>query len=107
MWAEIGQKLNYQSNAIVMTDDYGSGLEYYGWTSAAYWPASGDIYASSLRGGAFEFDKEFARRTRSSSFFIVTDFKDLAVQKDLQARLAAYPVFAQGDGYVIYDLENR
>ncbi|HAV78193.1 MAG TPA: hypothetical protein DCX53_12665, partial [Anaerolineae bacterium] len=68
---------------------------------------SGDIYASSLRGSNFNFEDEFSRRTRSSSFFVVTDFKDLSLQTDLETRLESYPIFAQGDRYIIYDLENR
>jgi len=107
MWAEIGDKLNHETVAIALTEDYGSRLQYFGWTSAAYWPASGDIYASSLKGEDFIFDKEFKRRTQSKALFLVTDFKDLKAQPDLQTRLSTYPIFAQGEDYVIYDLENR
>jgi hypothetical protein len=107
MWAEIGKKLNHKTDAIALTEDYGSRLEYFGWTHAAVWPASGDIFASGLRGANFDFEKEFATRTRSSSYFVVTDFKDLTVQPELEARLAKAPIFAQDNGYVIYDLENR
>jgi hypothetical protein len=107
MWAEIGETLNHETVAIALTEDYGSRLQYFGWTTAAYWPASGDLYAASLRGETFDFEKEFKRRTQSKAFFLVTDFKDLKAQPDLQARLSAYPIFAEGEGYMIYDLENR
>jgi hypothetical protein len=107
MWAQIGEKLNHEMTAIALTEDYGSRLQFFGWTSAAYWPASGDIYAASLHGENFVFDKEFKRRVQSKAFFLVTDFKDLKAQPELQARLSTLPIFAQGDGYVIYDLENR
>ncbi|NJC95284.1 MAG: glycosyltransferase family 39 protein [Anaerolineae bacterium] len=107
MWAEIGEKLNHETTAVALTEDYGSRLQYFGWTSAAYWPASGDLYAASLRGNNFDFEKEFSRRIQSKAYFLVTDFNDLKAQPELQARLATYPIFAQGEGYVIYDLENR
>jgi hypothetical protein len=107
MWAEIGEKLNHETRAVALTEDYGSRLQYFGWTSAAYWPASGDIYASGLRDMGFNFDKEFPRRTQSKAFFLVTDFKDLNAQPELKARLSTYPIFAQGEGYVIYDLRDN
>jgi hypothetical protein len=107
MWAEIGEKLNHEMTAIALTEDYGSRLQYFGWTNTAYWPASGDIYAAGLHGENFVFDKEFKRRVQSKRYFLVTDFKDLKAQPELQARLSTYPIFAQGEGYVIYDLENQ
>lgn len=107
MWAAIGEKLNYETKAVALTEDYGSRLQYFGWTSAAYWPASGDIYASDLRNIGFNFENEFPRRIQSKAFFLVTDFKDLKAQPQLQAQLATYPIFAQGEGYVIYDLRNN
>jgi hypothetical protein len=107
MWAEIGEKLNHETTAVALTEDYGSRLQYFGWTSAAYWPAAGDLYASSLRGNNFNFEKEFPKRVQSKAFFLVTDFRGLKAQPELQARLSTYPIFAQGEGYVIYDLENR
>lgn len=107
MWAEIGEKLDHETVAVALTEDYGSRLQYFGWTTAAYWPASGDIYASSLRGSGFNFEREFTKRTQSKAYFLVTDFKDLKAQPELQERLSTLPIFAEGEGYVIYDLENR
>jgi len=107
MWAEIGEKLDHETVAIALTEDYGSRLQYYGWTSAAYWPASGDIYAAGLRGEVFNVEKEFPKSTQSKAYFLVTDFKDLKAQPELQTRLSTLLIFAKGDGYVIYDLENR
>lgn len=106
MWAEIGKKLNYESDAIALTDDYGSRLQYFGWTTATAWPTSGDIYASSLRGKNFNFAREFPKRVRSNSFFLVTDFQELKLQPELEALLETHPVFAKGDGYIIYDLRE-
>ena len=44
LWAKIGEKLAYQKNAVALTQDYGSRLEYWGWTTADMWPTSGDLY---------------------------------------------------------------
>jgi len=34
----------------------------------------------------------------------VTDFQELDRQPDLKKSLSAFPVYAQGNGYMIYDL---
>jgi hypothetical protein len=39
-------------------------------------------------------------------YFLVTDFDELNRQPELKQRLARFSVFAQGDGYVIYDLSD-
>lgn len=36
--------------------------------------------------------------------FIVTDFTELNLQPFLKEKLKTYPVFAEGDGYIIYNL---
>ena len=39
--------------------------------------------------------------------FLVTDFDELERQPFLQVKLIEYPIFAQGDGYIIYDLREK
>ena len=107
MYAEVGNLLDHQPNVIALTEDYGSRLQYFGSIDAAVWPYLGDIKADGLRGIVFDFEKEFEWRTRSSAYFIVTDLKQFDLQPDLKAKLAEYPIFAQGDGYVIYQLMEK
>ena len=106
MWAEIGELLGHRSNAIALTQDYGSRLQYYGWTTATNWPASGDFYASSLRGNTIPFEKVFPNRLRNNAFFLVTDFDELDKQPDLKAKLSTYPVYAEGEGFIMYQLRD-
>ncbi len=95
-WAQVGGVLEHQASIIALTTDYGYPLEYYGWQNAALWPLSGDIG---------NFSHVFSSLTRNKSYFLITDFDEYNRQPDLQKRLSQnYPVFAQGNGYIIYDL---
>jgi hypothetical protein len=38
--------------------------------------------------------------------FVVTDFDELERQPLLKGKLSGYPIFAEGDGYIIYDLTS-
>jgi hypothetical protein len=107
MYAEIGDLLDHRPNSIALTEDYGSRLQYFGLIDLAVWPYTGDIYADGLRGVKFNFEDQFARRARSSVYFVVTDLKEFDRQPELQNKLSAYPVFAQGDRYVIYQLMEK
>ena len=48
----------------------------------------------------------FRNMTRGNQYFLVTDFAELARQPDLEQKLAGFAVYAQGNGYVIYDLQQ-
>jgi hypothetical protein len=104
-WNQIGETVRGH-RVVALTQEYGLPLAYWGWTGAANWPDSSDIEYHTLRGGNASFEKSFERLTKNKDLFLVTDLADLARQPDLQARLAEFPIFAQGDGYVIYDLQT-
>ena len=90
-----------------MTQDYGSRLEYWGWRESANWPYRGDAGFANIRGGVFSFDDLFDRYSSKMSFFLVTDFEEFNRQPELKERLfGSYPVSAEGDGYLIFDLKN-
>jgi 4-amino-4-deoxy-L-arabinose transferase-like glycosyltransferase len=106
MWAEISQKAEGY-NLAGLTQDYGSRLAYWGWRSITSWPTYGDLYyRGSLRGGQYEFDELFFAIVQKRPLFLVTDFRELNRQPLLKERLKEYPVFAEGDGYVIYFIER-
>ncbi len=106
MWAAIG-KIIGDKNAIGLTQDYGSRLAYWGWKNPTSWPTSGDlIYHADLRGAQNEFEPSFAAVASKKEFFLVTDFDELNRQPLLKEKLSGYPVFAEGDGYVIFDLTS-
>jgi len=106
MWAEIGQKLDTQKGAIGLTQDYGSRLEYWGGRKVTIWPSASDLNYSKLRGGGSAFDQLFEKFSGKKAYFLVTDFDELKRQPELRAKLNGYPIYAQGDGYVIYNLQQ-
>lgn len=106
MWAEIGDKLGHVSNVVALTQDYGTRLEYWGWQDALIWPNSGDIDYHEVRGASFDSAKRFEKLTAGNVFFLVTDFDELDRQPELKKQLDGFPVFAQSNGYIIYDLQH-
>lgn len=104
LWLEIAEKVDGRTLAG-LTQDYGERLAYWGWMNITAWPTSGDLnYHDTLRGAQHDFDEQFAELAPKKDLFLVTDFEELGLQPLLQEQLRNYPVFAQGDGYVIYDL---
>ncbi len=106
MWAEIGDKLGHGHNVVALTQDYGTRLAYWGWQDAQIWPNSGDVDYHTARGASINLQRLFPNMTRGKEYFLVTDFDELNRQPDLKQRLAGFSVYAQGSGYVIYDLQK-
>jgi hypothetical protein len=104
-WNRIGETVRGH-RVVALTQEYGLPLAYWGWTGAANWPDSSDIEYHALRGGDASFEKSFERLTKNKDLFLVTDLTDLKRQPDLQARLSTFAIFAEGDDYIIYDLQN-
>jgi len=104
MWAQIGDTLGHGGGVVALTQDYGSRLGYWGWQDATIWPNSGDIDYQGVRGGSFEFNKTFDGLTKNQFFFLITDFAELDRQPQLKTQLNNYTVYAQSNGYIIYDL---
>ena len=106
MWAEIAEKVG-ENTLAGLTQDYGQRLAYWGWKNVNSWPTHGDlIYRNDLLGAQRDFESQFEELALTKDFFVVTDFTDLALQPFLEQKLSQYPIFAEGDGYVIYDLHE-
>jgi hypothetical protein len=91
---------------VAFTQDYGSRLEYWGGISTFTWPYVGDLTYARVRGDDISFDVLFEEQSSKKDFFLVTDFEEFDRQSLLKERLKAYPVYMQGDGFVIYDLRQ-
>ena len=80
-------------------------MAYWGWQYVTSWPTYGDlIYRDDLLGAKRDFENKFTNLVAKKDLFIVTDFTDLNLQPFLKEKLKTYPVFAEGDGYIIYNL---
>jgi hypothetical protein len=104
MWTEISEQIG-DKNTAGLTQDYGSRLAYWGWKTLTSWQTYGDlIYHDDLRGSQSDFEQQFAFVASKKELFLVTDFNELDRQPFLKERLAGYPIFAEGNGYIIFDL---
>jgi 4-amino-4-deoxy-L-arabinose transferase-like glycosyltransferase len=106
-WQHIGEVLGRDPSVIALTQDYGYRLEYWGWVMpAGYWPYNADTAMRQLAGiPTPEFTEEFIKKIENRKYFLVTDFTEFDQQLELKAMLNAnYPIYDQGDGYIIYDL---
>jgi hypothetical protein len=101
-WAEVGEALDHQPSVIAVTQDYGYPLVYWGWQKVTLWPeARSEVFGA--RAG--DLATRFERLTRGKIYFLVTDFEELRRQAGLEDYLRGhFPVHAEGEGYVIFDL---
>ncbi|NOY97738.1 MAG: glycosyltransferase family 39 protein [Chloroflexi bacterium] len=104
-WQQIAEVIPADSSTVALTQDYGYRLMYFGWRKVSLWPLSTEL--SKIRGGQQDFENEFAERTAGKGYFLVTAFGQYNKQPDLQAMLSEhYPVAAEGDGYILFDLQT-
>jgi len=106
-WQEIGSHLPTDGKIIGLTQDYGFPLSYYGWRKVTIWPVVGERQLAAMRGREKGFEEFFENRTADKSYFLITSFNQLNRQPDLKQYLQDnYPIFAEGSGYLIYDLQH-
>jgi len=103
-WQQIGDAIPKDADVIALTQDYGYRLMYFGWRKVSLWPLSTDL--SETRGRNPADATDFTDLTAGKKYFLVTAFKQLDKQPNLKKILAEYPIAAQGDGYVLYDLQK-
>jgi hypothetical protein len=106
-WERIGTVVPRDGNTIALVQSYGHLLNYYGGRKVELWPIAAELKLAGLRGNSVEdFEEFFAERTAGMQYFMITAFNQLELQPLLKDYLAAhYPVYQEGDGYLIYDLD--
>jgi 4-amino-4-deoxy-L-arabinose transferase-like glycosyltransferase len=108
-WKKIGDAIPANGKVIALTSEYGNRLMYYGWRGiAAYWPDSGDLRLFNMAGSApTDFRSFFKEKTDDMDYFLVTMFSEFDAQPDLKDELTTgYPVYSEGDGYILFDLRH-
>jgi hypothetical protein len=106
-WQKVEQALPPQGKIIALTQDYGERLMYYGWRKVSLWPNQASLKLSEKREKARkDFEVEFASRTEGKDYFLITSFDQLDKQPLLKEMLNRYPVYAKGDGYLIFALRS-
>lgn len=109
-WQIMGRDLPQNGTIIGLTHDYGNRLKYYGWRAVTrIWPSQGDFELSQAAGveRIGEFEQFFREQTEGMDYFLVTLFGDFEAQPALKSMLYDhYPVYMQGDGYILFDLRS-
>jgi 4-amino-4-deoxy-L-arabinose transferase-like glycosyltransferase len=104
VWAEIGKSIPADADVIGLTQDYGYRLMLWGWRRVSLWPLSTDL--ADVRNADRDTASRFDEITAGRDYFLVTAFGQLDKQPDLKKILEQYPVAADGDGFVLYDLRK-
>ena len=103
-WQTVGEAIPANADVIALAQDYGYRLMYYGWRRVDLWPLASGL--AEVRGNTINTEKTFAEMAAGKDYFLVTSFNQLDKQPDLKKILDGYPIAAQGDGYVLYDLRK-
>ncbi len=101
-WQTVGEAIPQHYDVVALTQDYGYRLMAFGWRKVLLWPLSTTLME--VRGGSIDAQKEFDRRTDGVEFFVVTALGQYEKQPGLREILETYPLAAQGESYLIYDI---
>ncbi len=103
-WKQVGDAIPENTDVIALTQDYGYRLMLFGWRKVSLWPLSTGL--SEARGGNQNVAGNFADLTAGKEYFLVTAQGQLDKQPELKKILSQYPIAAQGEGYVLFDLRK-
>jgi hypothetical protein len=106
-WQNLGDILGHTSKVAGITHDYGHRLAYFGWQDTDAWLLTGDIKLRELGDVGLDLDQKFSNALEDRQFFVVTLFNQLESQPAVKKTLFEnYPVYAENDGYLIFDLQQ-
>ena len=105
----IGEKLEHSTRTLLMAPLYGFPLEYHGWLNGTHWPYSVEIETDYL--GVPKFESVAHRlaammEETGAEYFIVTAWREWALQPELGELLSSRPLVDSGLGYLVFDLRG-
>ncbi len=116
---EIGEIVGHSTNTVLLTPHFGRIIAYNGELSGLPWPIQSSLRNRKERGlkplkKDELFNPEYLTiRTHGKyikytpDFFIVTEFNEFEAQRDLKIFLnTTFPVIAQSEDYIIFDLRK-
>ncbi len=109
--AQVGELVHHSPDTVFLASDYGLSLEYHGELSGQPWPLVSDLQWEQLAGqpspaARERFQEWFA--AAHPNYFIIMDLRELDQQQDLKAFLTQdFPLVAQGENFMIFDLRSR
>ena len=102
VWKKIGDAIPEDAKVISLTQDYGYRLMLFAWRRVNLWPL--DTHLTEIRNQGRDPASRFEEIVAGDDYFLVTAFRQLDKQPDLKKILDQYPIAAEGDGFVLYDL---
>jgi hypothetical protein len=107
--SEIGEAVSHSSKTILLAQDYGFPLMYYGELSGEAWPYWYDLRDEAVWGGPQQsigerFHEMLVRN--QAEYFVVADLEEYARQRDLQQLLERYPVLVARSDFIVFDLRD-
>lgn len=97
-----GENIFADADVIAPTQDYGFDLMSWGWRKVCLW--SQNTALPQLRPGDRHLSACLAQLVAGNDCFLVTAFGQLGNQPVVAFALSAYSVAAEGEGYILYDL---
>ena len=106
-WSNLGEIMGHADAGPVLTisQDYGYRLAYWGWMEVDSWYDSGDLDLRNLDGRQINLMQRFQEQAAGKKFLVVTQSGKLDQQPEIKNFVnKTYPIFAEGKGYIIFDL---
>lgn len=103
----ISSLFSPQDAIVSIAEDYSGRLSYWGWLNVTNWFSASDFALRAAAGNTIDLKAYFNEQTRDKDYFLITDFEEFNRQPQIRQWLAdQYPVFVQGEGYLVYDLHS-
>ncbi len=106
-WLALGDVLGHSNTPVlIIAQDYGGRLAYWGWQPVQSWYTDGDIAVRELAGIELDLPERFKKMAEGKRFFVAARLSRFDDDKALKNMLYEnYPVYAEGQGYIIFDLQ--
>jgi 4-amino-4-deoxy-L-arabinose transferase-like glycosyltransferase len=105
---QIAAQFSPQDHLVSMAEHYSLPLVYWGWLRTTHWFGAGDFALREAAGQPIDLQAYFQAQLSGRDFFLITDFEELDRQPQVEEWLNAhFPVFAQGEGYRVYDIRQQ
>ncbi|MGD2110556.1 MAG: glycosyltransferase family 39 protein [Phycisphaerae bacterium] len=106
----VGASVGHSDKTVFLAHHYGKPLQYYGEIAGVNWPDRTELRARRLRGRPQLTARQRLDRISTNhpiEFFIVTNLRDFARQRDLNEFLhGEFPLLVQDQNFLIFDLRG-
>jgi hypothetical protein len=105
LWQELGDKLGHTTPVLGLTES--NHLAYWGFQDVDEWYLASDLNLRERANPNFDIKAQFFDRAAGKKYFVVTLPDQFDGQPEIKEMVTqTYPIYEQGEGYIIYDLEH-